>query len=217
VPGFVVLTQTCDLVRSSHQRPYAELAPLVEVTPEVHGAIVRCQRPAFACIPAFADRRLVADLDRSLTVEKAVLARLTRMPGMLSDLDTAKFQRALARGKARFAFPDDFNTAMKKFQRRMVDRVGKQTPEGRHVDALVEIRVSAQPSWDAPDVAVTLWLVKTGDPDPQEWMKLINDWEKLIDQKGRFKLDGPPHLLRFEDMRASEYLTSQQLDLDYLS
>src|SRR5262249_22132799 len=31
VDGFVVLTQTCDIVRSAEHRPYVEVAPLVEV------------------------------------------------------------------------------------------------------------------------------------------------------------------------------------------
>jgi hypothetical protein len=217
VAGFVVLTQTCDLRRSSRSRCYAELAPLVEVTSDVLAAIVRCRRPQFAYIPALADRRFVADLDRSMTIEKAALAALKRTPGMLSALDTAKFQRALARNKARFAFPDDFAHAMTRFQKRMAERAGKRSPEGAHVDALIEIRVTAQPSWNAKEVGVTLWLIKGDDPDPQEWTKFIGSWEELVDQRGRFKLDGPARLLRLEDMRASEYLASQPLDFDSLS
>jgi hypothetical protein len=136
---------------------------------------------------------------------------------MLTHHDTAAFQRALSRSKARFAFPDDFNASMKKFQKLMTNRAGKRTPEGDHVNALIEIRVAAQPSWDASEVAVTLWLIKGHDPIPQQWMDLIAKWEKLIDQTGRFKLDGPPRLLRLEDMRASDYVASQHLDLDHLS
>jgi hypothetical protein len=217
VAGFVVLTQTCDLVRSSRKRAYVEIAPLVEVTSEAHHSIIRCRQPQFAYIPALADRRLVADLDRSMTVEKAVLAQLKRARGMLNDLDTANFQRALVRNKARFAFPDEFNLAMKKFRERMIAKTGKETPEGAHVNALIEIRVAAQPNWDAKKVGVTLWLIKGEDPDPQEWTRFVPFWEGLIDQKGRFRLDGPPRLLRLDDMRASEYLASQALDMDYLS
>jgi hypothetical protein len=216
-PGFIVLTQTCDLRRSSKDRKFVELAPLVVVSPEMHAEIARCKRPAFANIPTLADRRLVADLDRSMTVEKAVLATLTRTPGMTSDLEIADFQRALARSKGRFAFPDAFNDAMKRFQKRMVDRAGKQSPEGAHVNAVVEIRISAEPAWDAAEVGVTLWLIIKDDPAPQQWTKWINEWEGLIDQTGRFKLKGPLRLRRLEDMRASEYVGSYPLDLDHLS
>jgi hypothetical protein len=60
--GFVVLTQTCDLVRGSQTRPYVELAPLVEVPPDLLEGIRRLKRPAFAYVPTVADQRLVADL-----------------------------------------------------------------------------------------------------------------------------------------------------------
>src|SRR5687767_8726389 len=34
VPGFVMLTQTCDIVRPSAERPYVEVAPLIMVSLE---------------------------------------------------------------------------------------------------------------------------------------------------------------------------------------
>jgi hypothetical protein len=221
VPGkclsFVVLTQTCDLVRSCRQRPYAELAALIEAPPDLLREVQNSLRPAFAFLPPLADRRLVADLDRTMTVEKTVLASLARQPGVTTPQETAAFQKALSRNKARFAFPDAFVAGMGSFQKRLKDKAGKNSDEGRHVDALSEIRVAATPSWETDKVTITLWLIKKCDPDPAQWPIWIAQWVKLICQKDRYILDGEPRVVRPEDMRVSEYLASQQLDLDHLS
>ncbi|MGH6815747.1 MAG: hypothetical protein ACREC6_08585, partial [Hyphomicrobiaceae bacterium] len=217
VPGFVVLTQTCDLARESRQRPFAELAPLRKVSEDELRQVIRCERPTYAYIPVLADRRLVADLNGAITVEKAVLASITREPGMLTDADTDAFQKALARNRSRFAFPTPFNEAMIDFQRRIIRRAGRNSPEGRHVDALSEIRVTATPSWRDERATITLWLIKKEDPPEQDWTRWISEWENLIDQTRGYMLDGPPRVRFLEDMNAREYLESQHLDLDHLS
>jgi hypothetical protein len=217
VAGFVVLTQTCDLVRECKARPYVQLAPLREVTPEELGQVERCERPAFAYLPALADRRLVADLDRTITVEKAVLVPLERMPALQPDAEQVAFGRALARNRARFAFSTPFNKAMVNFQKRIKNRAGKNNDEGRHVECLSEIRVAASPSWEAEKVSITIWLIKHTDPPNQQWTHWLDDWAKLIDQTGPYTLDGPLQLRFLDDMRASEYVASQPLDLDHLS
>ena len=217
-PGFVILTQTCDLIRPCKLRPYAELAALIEVNPDVLREVQNCLRPAFAYVPALAARHLVADLDRTMTVEKTVLASLARQPGVTTPQEAAAFQKALARNVARFAFPDSFVVALAGLQKRLKSKAGKQnSDEGKHVDALTEIRVTATPSWAADKIALTLWLIKKGDPDPVQWPRWIAEWVKSIDQTGPYFLDGEPRLTRPEDMRVSDYLASQQLDLDHLS
>jgi hypothetical protein len=217
VPGFVVLTQTCDIVRACQDRPYIELAPLREVSAEELGQVIRAERPALAYIPALADRRLVADLDRTMTIEKPMLASLARTRGVTTDPEMSTFQRALARKRQRFAFPTSFTVAIRDFQKRMINRAGKDNPEGRHVDAVREIRVAAAPAWNVAKIALTFWLIKERDPDNAQWNVWIPAWEKLIDQKDTYTLDTPLRVRFLEDMTAREYLTSQPLDLDHLS
>jgi len=215
--GFIVLTQSCDLVREFQERPYVEVAPLVEVQPPMLETVRRLKRPGFAYVPALADRCLVADLDRTMTVEKSVLAALDRIPGVTNDGEASAFARALARKRDRFAFPNAFNMALGKFQERLERRTGKDNDEGRHVDALVEIRVAARPHWDADVVECTVWLIKGHDPDPPHWQKWTDEWATLIDQNGACRLDGPLRVVWLEDMKASEYVASHHLDLDQLS
>ncbi|MCY4189785.1 MAG: hypothetical protein OXD42_00380, partial [Rhodospirillaceae bacterium] len=81
VAGVVVLTQTCDIVRSCRDRPYVEVAPLVRLDRDIVDQVRRLKRSAFAYISVTAEQGLVADLDRVMTVEKAVLANWTRIPG----------------------------------------------------------------------------------------------------------------------------------------
>lgn len=201
VAGFVVLTQTCDVVRECHIRPYVQLAPLGEVTQEELGQTQRCERLAFAYLPALAGRRLIADLDRAITVEKAVLAPLERLSALQTDDEQAAFGHALARNRERFAFPTPFNVAMNEFQKRMKKRAGKGNDEGRHVDCLREIRVAASPRWEAEKVSITIWLIKHSDPPNPQWTHWIDDWTKLIDQKGAYTLDGPLQARFLDDMR----------------
>lgn len=148
VRGMVMLSQTCDVIRNCRDRPFAEVAPVIEVSEREVEEIRRLKRPAFAHVPATAEDRLVADLDRTMTVEKALVAGWTRTPGWETDEEQRSFAAAITRKRARFAFPDDFVAAAEGLQRRFADKHDKQAPEGAHLRALREIRVSATPSWD---------------------------------------------------------------------
>ena len=80
VLGLGVVTQTCDLVRRCEDRPFVEVCPLVEVEDSTLHEIQRGRRPNYAFIPGVAERSLVADLDRVMTVEKSVVETWDRVP-----------------------------------------------------------------------------------------------------------------------------------------
>jgi hypothetical protein len=101
VHGLVVLSQTCDIVRSCAERPYLEITPLVNVDEPELRAIERGRRPRYAFIPGLRDKELVADLDRVMTVEKAVVASWMRVPGCMTDQEARDLARALARKRTR--------------------------------------------------------------------------------------------------------------------
>ncbi len=218
VRGMVMSSQTCDAVRGCRDRPFVEVAPLIEMTGREVEAVRRLKRPAFAYIPATAGECLVADLDRTMTVEKAVVAGWTRTPGWRTDDELRAFALALARKRSRFAFPDDFVAAAQALQRRFVDKHDKETVEGAHLRALREIRVRAAPSWSDERVRLGWWFVKNSDPEnvKVDWPSFMDRWIALFDQTGRFRLD-PPTACRLEDMTARDYVESDPLDLDRLS
>jgi hypothetical protein len=217
--ALVVLTQTCDIVRSCTSRPFVELAPLVEVDEEEAHRIERGHRPNYAIVAAVRDRRLVADLDRVMTVEKSILAAWTRTPGYSTDEEARRFAQALARKRARFAFPDDFNALVKKLQSHIEDKHDRLSEQGRALRALREIRVTGSPSWEAPSVEVFFWFLRTDGDETFEgkgWDGFLEAWKKLVPAKGRFtQVEGVVATLK--DMTAQEYVDSDPLDLDYLS
>ena len=218
VRGVVMLSQTCDVVRSCRVRPFVEIAPLIEVPEPWVEEIRRLKRPAFAYLSITAGERLVADLDRTMTVEKAVVAGWTRAPGWETDDELRDFARALARKRSRFAFPDDFVAAARNLQAHLSVRHNRQTDEGAHLRALREIRVRAAPSWDDREVQLSWWFIKDTDPvgGQVDWLTFLERWLALFDQTGRFRLD-PPIACLLEDMTAREYVESDQVDLDRLS
>ena len=218
VPGVVLLTQTCDVVRKCRERPFVEVAPLVKLNSNFVEEIRRLKRPAFAYIPATAPDCLVADLDRVMTVEKAVVATWTRTPGWNTDDEIRNFARALARKRSRFAFPDDFVGAVQPLQAHIVDKHNKDTCEGAHLRTLREIRVRGAPSWSHDEVQLTWWFIKEHEPTgvTPAWADFADKWIGLFDQTGRFRIDEHT-VCRLEDISAREYLESDVLDLDRLS
>jgi hypothetical protein len=219
VSGLAVLTQTCDIVRTCTLRSYVEVAPLVLVNDAGLHEAERGRRIQHATLPALSSARLVVDLDRVMTVEKALVAKWTRTPGYTEDSDGRAFAQALARKRVRFAFPNDFVSLATKLQRRLIDRHEKGSDEGHALRALREIRVHASPSWDAEPTSIFFWFVRS-DADTtfngKNWAPLLKLWLDLVPTSGRFtSIDGL--VVALEDMTAADYVASDPLDLDHLS
>jgi hypothetical protein len=220
VKGFAIVTQTCDIVRSCNERPFVEIVPLVEVDEQQLHDIQRSRRPQYAYIPGVAELNLVADLDRGMTVEKAVVAEWERKPGCLSDDEIREFGRALTRKRARFAFPNDFTEFARKLQNRLRDKHNKSTDEGDALRALREIRVRAEPSWNSSEIRLLFfWFIREEDQNQFNgigWEKYLDQWLKLVPESGRYQ-DVKGKVVDLEDMKAKEYVESDPLDLDHLS
>lgn len=218
VSGIVMVSQTCDIVRSCRTRPYVEVAPLVPVSSSFLEEVRRLKRSNFAYIPGAANSSMVADLDRVMTVEKAVAARWPRTPGYSTDEEGRQISFALGRKRNRFAFPDDFIKAIKRLSERLIQKYGRQNEEGAHIRALREIRVKAAPGWDATSTTLTFWFIKDSDPEgfEPEWAKMLDVWTSLIDQTGRFDLDAAVSV-RLRDITAEDYVDSDPLDYERLS
>ncbi len=181
VPGFAVLTQTCDLVRRCDQRPFVEVAPLTQLDEEAWRSAVRGRQPRFAIVPALGEQRLAADLDRVMTVEKAVVATWKRVEGWSTDDESRSFALALARKRARTAFPDDFVDVVRSLQSRILEKHDKQSDEGRALRSLREIRVRAAPCWDAATVEIDFLFIRdegATDFEGKAWDKLLDEWLK---------------------------------------
>ncbi|WP_228016105.1 hypothetical protein [Synechocystis salina] len=219
VKGFAVVTQTCDIVRTCNKRPFVEIVPLVDVDePQLH-EIQRRRQPQYAYIPGIEELNLVADLDRVMTVEKAVVAEWERKPGCLSDDEIRALGQALTRKRARFAFPNDFTDFARKLQNRLRNKHDKDTGEGEALRALREIRVRAEPSWNSPKIRLIFWFIRDQDQSQfkgKGWDQILEEWQELIPASGRYQ-NVDSLVVALEDMTAKDYVESYQLDLDHLS
>lgn len=215
VIGLAVVSQTCDIVRACQERPYLELCPLVQVDPEALGQIQRARRPAYAFLPQLASRHLVVDLDRTMTAEKAVVLHWTRVAGCVNDADARAFAEALARKRARFAFPDDFILWIRRLRGRVVDKHNRDSPEGQALRGLREIRVQALPSWENDAVKVIFFFIPGDDQDEDVPLQFLDACLNLVPASGRFTPDG--QVAGLGDLTAAEYVNSDPLDFGYVS
>lgn len=94
VEGLVMVSQTCDIVRGRANRPFVEVSPLVQVHDSDYQSVKKGRRPSLATLPNLEEKRLVVDLDRVMTIEKAVVASWTRTPGYENDADARVFAQA---------------------------------------------------------------------------------------------------------------------------
>lgn len=217
--GFSVVTQTCDIVRDCGERPFVEVCPLVEVDEDKLHEIDRARRPNYAYLPGVSNRRLVADLDRVMTAEKAVVARWDRVAGCLHDNDSRRLALVLSRKRARIAFPDDFVAFVTPLVNRMSTKHDKASDEGRALRSLREIRVRAAPFWDADSVQLVFWFIRNEDQptfERQTWDVFLEAWLERVPAARRFAEVGGA-VLTLDDLTARDYVESDPLDLDHLS
>jgi hypothetical protein len=174
----------------------------------------------YAYLPGLADRKLAVDLDRTMTVEKAVVAGWNRIPGCRTDAERVDFGDALARRRQRFAFPDSFNACLAKFRERLKEKEGKASPEGSLISALDQIRVQPDPDWYDANVTVLFWfLLEPGAKiDLDASRTIIKAWVRRVKVSPPFSLANPPfYLVERRDMTVEDYMHSYRLDYDDLS
>lgn len=153
--GMVTVSQTCDIVRSCYDpasgqsRPYVQMSPLVRLQGDDLKNAIAGRIPRFARVPGVGSNTF-ADLDRCTTVEKSIIAALPFTRGCPDTADQLSFGATVARHRARFPFPDDVVKTLRPIQQRLINRAGKNSPEGHRVDDLEQVRAAAYPAWGDP-------------------------------------------------------------------
>jgi hypothetical protein len=218
--GLVILTQTCDLRRSADQRPFVDLAPLVTLEETVAREAARNLRPRYAPVAALGSTSF-ADLDVVETIEKSVLATCDRASGWSTDEQIRRFGRAVGRRHARFAFPDDLTRTLSRLTDRIKSKHGRASVEGRLLEQLEEIRVTASPHWAADRVDVFLHFLLPANTTLQseqleEYDRLLDDWlSRCIPTGAIIQVDGM--VINLNEIDGAQYRNSDPLDLDHLS
>lgn len=214
--GYMVVSQTCDIVRSVGDRPLIEVAALAEIPESKWPMVKKGQVPRFATVLPLHDERLAADLDRVMTVSKYQVATWGRIPGCTSEADERRLRYALGRKRTRPAFPDDLTSALEPLRKRWVDKYSKSSAEGLALAAMREIRIAATPSWDAPAVVVTVYLIWEDRADTSRHEAIAEVWRALlVGVTGRFSFCIVA--VGLDDLSARSYVDSDPLDLDHLT
>lgn len=218
-PGLVVVSQTCDLVRSCSERPYVELCPLVALDPVVFDQARRGRRPRYAVLSGVSDRGLAIDLDRTMTIEKAILAPLTnkRVIGVRSEQEARAFANAAARKRNRAALPEAFVLAIEQVRSRILLKHGNSSAEGRFLTEVLELRVRASPSWMADVVYPEVFFVygTLGDIPDDADDHISTLLKRFIISDAYPSITG--RAVSLETLPAADYLGTVPLDLENLS
>lgn len=89
--------------------------------------------------------------------------------------------------------------------------------EGLLIQSVGEIRVTASPNWDADKISILLWfiLLPQAASPTSDISQYIEKWIALFGQSDKYYIQAV--ICRLEDMKASDYVGSDRLDLDNLS
>jgi hypothetical protein len=155
--GTVVLSQTCDLVRPNPAT--VQVARLVRLGASDARDARDGKRPRYVHVPAIGNDAF-ADLDLIATVDKTFVLTLDRLPGVQSDQDVRTFGRAVGRRPARFPFPDEVTPWLQPLEKSIGSRSRRpNSPEGRLLDSIAEIRVEAADGWQQAPFTLTLVII----------------------------------------------------------
>lgn len=157
--GAVLISQTCDIVRSTPRT--VQVARLARLANANEARMARDGKmPRFVHTPELGEDAF-ADLDIIATIDKDCLKSLARRDGILKVDDARKFGRAVGRRPGRFAFPDEVGRWLAK----LTDLIGTRSrkpssPQGALLDAVVEVRVEAPDNWGSgPPWHLTLVII----------------------------------------------------------
>jgi hypothetical protein len=209
--GVVLIAQTCDIVRD--YPPTVQVAKLTYLMDTNDARAARDgKRPRFVHVPELGENAF-ADLDLIATIDKGTLLSHARQTGVETDQDVRIFGRAVGRRPGRFAFPDE----VVRWLDRLTDLISSKSrkpnsPEGRLLVAIEEVRVEAPGGWVAgPPWHLTLVIiVKPGtlptliDDEPPRCPDDLAKW--LYDSDGRLRHSSGEIAARLENEQRSEGL-----------
>lgn len=221
IVGLVVISQTCDIVRCTSGRYYVAVCPLIKVTEQDLSAIRKGRRPYFTDIEN-TNKEVVADLRRVMSVHKNVLQTWEHQTGFSNDITRRRFGAALERKFGQFAFPDDFDEAIKQFRKRVWSRHAKPTSElGKIYRSLDQIRFAAEPNWTADKRKITVIAVLKEEDNREIDRATINKelnniLDKVLWPDGYAWSEQKFILATAKDLTAEDILLSQRGDFDFL-
>lgn len=219
--GFVLVSQTCDVVRELDAIPYVAVCPLIKVATESLKSIAAGRQPRFAIVE-HAPQNHVADLLRMMSVSKALLPTWAKQSGFSTEQSAIRFARDLERVFGRFAFPDAFNACIAPLTKRIFDKHAKNGEFGQALRSLSELRVFHSADWNATEIEIAFLLILAEQKDrlitPDKIKELFEEAIDGLTWAAPFSLADPSvYVGTYDDFSAREYVESVPLDVNALS
>ena len=217
----VIVSQTCDIVRSCREHPFITLAAVIELDEPIASQARRGHRPRLLPLPDIGASSF-ADMNLLVGAEKSTLLGLEPIRGLENSEGQRHFARAVGRVFERPAFPDDLNEALRGLLERIRAKHNRNSPEGQALESLQEIRVVVESADEAHKIRITVLFCPESRPSEEsrprhsELQEQIAAWVTRTRRTGIVvSVDGI--LAPLDEMTALEYRASDPLDLDYLT
>jgi hypothetical protein len=158
VEAVVLLTQTCDLQRTTSEYYLCQLAPVFGCAAQFARLVLRGRQPSFAALPWLSDAH-VADLSLITSVERSLIVGSQSLARPRTPKERLHFAEALSRHFTRAALPDSVCTVLAPFLVRIKNKHDKQSDEGECIRKIATLRIEASPDLDAESPSLRVLIV----------------------------------------------------------
>lgn len=155
--GVVIVSQTCDVVQD--RVPVIHVAPLTTLDDSKAAQARGGRWIRYIPVPSLGDNKF-ADVAHVCPVHKAVIASLTRCPGVENPTNISKFGKSVGRSFSRFAYPDEVGAWMELLADSIRSKSGNlNSPEGRLLEHVIQFRLQSLTGWDSPPYDLRLIVI----------------------------------------------------------
>lgn len=221
--GWVVITQTCDIVNYGKRKEYVSICPIIVAPPEVVKEVRAGVTPAFGKLDLAVAEDHVVDFGLTATVHKRALILLERRDGFQNDAARSIFQQSLERRFGRFAFPDWLsNGPLKQLRKRAREAHKSSGANGDIYKAIDEFRVRGNPDLESKDSVIGFLAVVDREKEKKTTRDAIR--KELAAQANKFvwpddfiKEDEFMAIGTLDEFTGRDIKESYSVDLDFIS
>lgn len=221
--GWVVISQTCDIVNYGQSKEYVSICPIAEASPQFQKDVTNGVTPAGAPLELRMEDNHVVDLGRTASIHKRALVQVGRRDGFSTDHARSVFQQSLERRFGRFAFPDWLSTGPLRLLRdRARDKHKTGGPVGDVYKAIDEFRVRGNPDLESQGSAIGFIAVVDAEKEKKTSRKAIREEfaalsKKFVWPEAYIKEDEFFTVMTLDEMTARQLKESYSVDLDFIS
>lgn len=221
--GFVVISQTCDIVKCPKKWPYVSVCPLIKIHNNRVQEVKSGRAPTLGFLST-PESNMVADFSRTMTITKKLLISWERQRGCNTEKEKEKFARALEFCYGRYAFPDDFAKLMSPLREAIIkiQKLSDEDKSKKILRSIREIRIHPCGGWSEENkVSIIFYVLLEREEfrevkDRKEIETQFSEMIKVIEWNHLFDLERI-QISEYLDISAEDYVSSFPLDINFLS